>query len=143
MDAYSRYLLCCQNLNFKDTLHVGAVFERLFRDYGLALRVRSDNGPPFATMATGRPPRLSINLIKAGVMPEWIGPGKPQQNGRYERMHLTMKQEGVDLSANLDLQLKTLGEFSDYYNFIRPHEALDQKSPGIFISLLRDLGMEN
>jgi putative transposase len=129
-DAYSRYLLCCQKLKVNDSIHVWAVFERLFREYGLPLRVRSDNGPPFATLGAGRLSKLSINLIKAGVIPEWIEPGEPQQNGRHERMHLTLKQESVDLEGDLNLQIKKLEEFSNYYNFIRPHEALGQKCPG-------------
>lgn len=129
MDAHSRYLLCCQKLNLNDTEHVWAVFERLFREYGLPLKVRSDNGPPFASMGPGRLSRLSINLVKAGVIPEWIDPGKPQQNGRHERMHLTLQQEGIDPSQDLDLQLSKLEEFCEYYNFVRPHEALDQKCP--------------
>jgi putative transposase len=130
MDAFSRYLLCCQKLYVNDTHHVWAVFERLFREYGLPLRVRSDNGPPFATLGAGRLSKLSINLIKAGVMPEWIDPGEPQQNGRHERMHLTLEQEGIDVSKDLNSQLKKLEEFTNYYNFIRPHEALNQKCPG-------------
>jgi putative transposase len=129
MDAHSRFLLCCQQLNQNDTTHVWAIFERLFREFGLPLRVRSDNGPPFATLGAGRLSRLSINLIKAGVMPEWIEPGQPQQNGRHERMHLTLEKEGVDLDANFVSQIKKLEEFANYYNFIRPHEALGQKTP--------------
>jgi putative transposase len=129
MDAFSRFLLCCQRLDVDNTTHVWAVFERLFREYGLPLRIRSDNGPPFASSGAGRLSRLSINLIKAGVTPEWIEPGEPQQNGRQERMHLTLENEGVDRNLNLNLQLRKLEEFSHYYNFIRPHEALEQKPP--------------
>lgn len=129
-DGFSRYLLCCEQLNLNDTKHVWGVFERLFREYGLPLKVRSDNGPPFASLGAGRLSRLSINLIKAGIMPEWIDPGEPQQNGRHERMHLTLKNEAVDLELGLNDQIKKLDEFTEYYNFIRPHEALNQKCPG-------------
>lgn len=129
-DGFSRFLLCCEKLNFNDTVHVWGVLERLFREYGLPLRIRSDNGPPFACLGAGRLSRLSINLIKAGVRPEWTEPGKPQQNGRHERMHLTLKQEGVDLRLLSNEQKRKLEEFSHYYNFIRPHEALGQKTPG-------------
>lgn len=129
-DGFSRFLLCCEKLNFNDKTHVWAVLERLFREYGRPLRIRSDNGPPFACLGAGRLSRLSVNLIKAGVTPEWIEPGQPQQNGRHERMHLTLKQEGVDLSLSLYDQRKKLEEFNQYYNFIRPHETLDQKTPG-------------
>lgn len=129
MDAFSRFLLCCQKLDMNDTQHVWAVFERLFREYGLPLRIRSDNGPPFATLGAGRLSKLSINLIKAGVIPEWIDPGEPQQNGRHERMHLTLEQEGIDTLKSMQEQVQRLNEFTGYYNFVRPHEALQQKSP--------------
>ncbi len=131
MDAFSRFLLCCQKLWANDTDHVWAVFEKLFREYGLPLKIRSDNGPPFATIGIGRLSGLSIKLIKAGVIPEWIDPGEPQQNGRHERMHLTLKQEGIDTTKDLNTQIKKLESFREYYNFTRPHEALNQKSPGM------------
>lgn len=130
MDAFSRYLLCCQKLFRNNTDHVWAVFDKLFQEYGLPLKVRSDNGPPFATLGAGRLSMLSIKLIKAGIIPEWIDPGEPQQNGRHERMHLTLEQEGFDLSMDFNTQLRKLEDFKEYYNFIRPHEALDQKNPG-------------
>lgn len=130
MDAYSRYLICCQNMFIKDSVHVWAIMERLFKEHGLPLRVRSDNGPPFATFGAGRLSKLSIKLIKSGVMPEWIEPGEPQQNGRHERMHLTLKNEAVDLSVDLKTQIKKLNEFTEYYNHERPHEALNHKCPG-------------
>lgn len=130
MDAFSRYLLCCQKLHANNSGYVWAVLDRLFREYGLPMRIRSDNGPPFATLGAGRISGLSIKLIKAGVIPEWIDPGEPQQNGRHERMHLTLKKEGVDPSEGLSTQVKKLEAFQEYYNFIRPHEALNQKNPG-------------
>jgi putative transposase len=130
-DAYSRYLFSCVQLNENNADHVWAIFDMLFREYGLPKYVRSDNGPPFASRGVGRLTSLSVRLIKAGVTPEWIEPGKPQQNGRHERMHLTLKQEGV-LPHELTLaeQQVKFNEFIEYYNFIRPHEALDQKCPG-------------
>src|SRR6185437_1899223 len=130
MDSHSRFLLCCQKLHFNDATHVWAIFERLFREYGLPLRIRSDNGPPFASLGAGRLTKLSINFIKAGITPEWIDPGEPQQNGRHERMHLTLKNEGVDSNLNVIDQMRRLDDFIDYYNFDRPHEALNQKTPG-------------
>lgn len=129
MDSYSRFLLCHQKLHFNNVGHTWAVFERLFREYGLPFRIRSDNGPPFATLGAGRLSKLSINFIKAGIIPEWIEPGEPQQNGRHERMHLTLKQNGIDLSLSLNDQIKKLEDFAYYYNFERPHEALGQKTP--------------
>jgi putative transposase len=129
-DAFSRYLLACTQLNKNDFEHVWAIFDIYFREYGLPTRVRSDNGPPFATTSPGRLSRLSIHLIKAGVIPEWIEPGEPQQNGRHERMHLTLKQEGIFPELSLEEQKIHFDEFKEYYNFIRPHEAIGQKTPG-------------
>ncbi len=129
-DNYSRFLLRCLKLKVNDGDHAWAVLERAFREYGLPNFMRSDNGPPFATSSVGRLSALSIKLIKAGVMPEWIEPGNPQQNGRHERMHGTLKQEGVFPELDLVDQLKKLDEYQDYYNFVRPHEALGQVTPG-------------
>jgi transposase InsO family protein len=130
-DHYSRYILRCLKLDFNDTNHVWAILDMAFREYGLPKIIRSDNGPPFATCCPGRLSPLSIKLIKAGVMPEWIEPGKPYQNGRHERMHLTMENESF-YPETLDLQeqIMKLIEFQLYYNFERPHEALGQKTPG-------------
>lgn len=130
-DACSRFLLRCVKLEFNRTEQVWGILDAAFREYGLPLYLRSDNGPPFASCAPGRLSKLSINLIKAGVMPEYIEPGKPQQNGRHERMHLTLKNETASPPENnLDLQKIRFQEFREYFNFIRPHEALDQKVPG-------------
>lgn len=129
-DAHSRYLLRCLKLDANDTDHVWAVLETAFREYGLPLYLRSDNGPPFATRNAGRLSRLSVKLIKAGVIPDWIEPGEPQQNGQHERMHLTMQQEAVFPGIlTLDEQKMKFNEFRHYYNHIRPHEALGQVSP--------------
>lgn len=129
-DHESRYLIRCNKLKSNDTEHVWAVLDTAFREYGLPNFLRSDNGPPFATCCPGRLSKLAIKLIKAGITPEWIEPGNPQENGRHERMHLTMKQEGFVLGSNLKEQLKIIDEFIEYYNFERPHEALNQRTPG-------------
>ncbi len=130
-DHHSRYLIRCLKLDLNNSEHVWATLDIAFREYGLPKIIRSDNGPPFATCSAGRLSPLSVKLIKAGVMPEWIEPGKPQQNGRHERMHLTMEQEGFYRGAlNLKEQAKKLEEFQLYYNFERPHEAIGQKTPG-------------
>jgi hypothetical protein len=96
----------------------------------LPLKVRSDNGPPFATPGAGRLSTLSIRLIKAGVIPEWITAGKPQENGRHERFHLTLKNETASPpAATLKRQEGVFRRFQEYYNNERPHEALGQKTP--------------
>jgi putative transposase len=128
-DTHSRYLLACVKLPLNNADNVWGVLERCFRDFGLPLYLRSDNGPPFATSSPGRLSRLSVKLIKAGVMPEWIEPGNPQQNGQHERMHGVLEKEGMLSSLCLKEQQIKLNEFVDYYNNIRPHEALGQKLP--------------
>lgn len=129
-DSFSRFLFCCQNLDFNNTDHVWGVIDRVFREYGLPMIIKSDNGAPFASLGPGRLSKLAIKLIKAGITPEWIEPGKPQQNGSHERMHRTLKDEGMDLNLNLDQQILKLEKFKDYYNYIRPHESINQQTPG-------------
>jgi hypothetical protein len=129
-DHETRYLIRCNKLRENNEMHVWAILQLAFSEYGLPLFIRSDNGPPFATTCPGRLSKLAIKLIKAGVKPEWIEPGKPQQNGRHERMHLTMQQEGFVLGSSLKDQIKLIEDFIEYYNFERPHEALGQRTPG-------------
>jgi putative transposase len=92
-DSFSRYLLGCQGLHSTSVDEAKPVFTRLFKQYGLPKRIRTDNGVPFATTTLARLSRLSAWWVRLGVMPEFIEPGKPQQNGRHERMHLTLKDE--------------------------------------------------
>lgn len=129
-DKRTRFLLRCLKLDVNDTEHVWAVLELAFREYGLPFFLRSDNGPPFAANSAGRISRLSVKLIKAGVIPQWIEPGNPQQNGQHERMHRTMKEEGISPILTLEDQKMKLRDFRDYYNFQRPHEAIGQQYPG-------------
>jgi len=129
-DAHSRYLLRCQALPRTDTEHVWPVLDAAFREFGLPHYMRSDNGSPFASVGAGGLSKLAVKLIKAGVMPERIAPGKPQQNGRHERMHLTLLQDVADPPAkSLREQLKRLHEFQRFYNEERPHQALDNATP--------------
>jgi putative transposase len=129
-DAHSRYLLRCQALARTDTEHVWPVLEAAFREFGLPRRLRSDNGSPFASRGPGGLSKLSVKLIKAGVTPERIAPGKPQQNGRHERMHLTLLQEVASPpAASMREQLKRLRNFQRLYNEERPHQALDNATP--------------
>ncbi len=129
-DAHSRYLLRCQAMARTDTEHVWPVLDAAFREFGLPHRLRSDNGPPFASRGAGGLSRLSVKVIKAGVMPERIAPGKPQQNGRLERLHLTLLQDTANPPArSLREQLERLRSFQSLYNEERPHEALGNDTP--------------
>jgi putative transposase len=134
VDNFSRFLLRCIRLKMSDGDHVWALLDAAFREYGLPDYMRSDNGPPFATSSVGRLSTLSIKLVKAGIMPEWIEPGNPQENGRHERVHGTLQQEGVFPELDLEDQEKKLAICRDYYNFERPHEALGQVTPGSIYS---------
>jgi putative transposase len=129
-DAHSRYLLRCQAMPCTDTDHVWPVLEAAFREFGLPLRLRSDNGPPFASVGAGGLSQLSVKVIKAGVVPERITPGKPQQNGRLERLHLTLLQDTANPPAHtLRQQLWRLRRFQRLYNDERPHQALGNDTP--------------
>jgi len=129
-DAHTRYLLRCQALGRNDTEHVWPVLDAAFREYGLPLRLRSDNGSPFASTGAGGLSRLSVRVIKAGVVPERIEPGKPQQNGRLERLHLTLLRDTATPPArSLKEQLDRLCDFQRVYNEERPHAALGNDTP--------------
>jgi len=129
-DAHSRYLLRCQAMARTDTEHVWPVLDAAFREFGLPHRLRSDNGPPFASRGAGGLSKLSVKVIKAGVVPERIAPGKPQQNGRLERLHLTLLQDTANPPArSLREQLERLRSFQSLYNEERPHEALGNDTP--------------
>jgi putative transposase len=130
-DCFSRYAVRCVHLNKHSVDYVWPVLAEAFREFGLPIRVRSDNGPPFGSTGVGRLTGLSVNLIKAGVIPEWINPGHPEENGRHERFHSTLQQEVANPPrANLVLQIQAIDQFQDEYNFDRPHEALNMKTPG-------------
>jgi transposase InsO family protein len=130
-DAHTRFILSCIKLEYGKEPEVWKALEEQFYKNGLPKYLRHDNGPPFATAGAGRLSKLSIKLIKAGIIPEWIEPGKPYQNGRHERMHKTLKAEGVfPLRLTLDEQQMKFRDFIHYYNFERPHEALGQRPPG-------------
>jgi len=129
-DAFSRMLLCCQAVARPDAAHVRPVFERLFREYGLPLAIRTDNGPPFASVGAGGLSPLSAWWIKLGILPERIRPGHPEQNGRHERLHGTLKQETArPPAANARAQQRRFDAFRADYNTERPHQALGQVPP--------------
>jgi len=129
-DAYSRYFLRCQVMSRNDTKHVWPVLDAAFREFRLPHRLRSDNGAPFASRGAGGLSKLSVKVIKAGVVPERIAPGKPQQNGRLERLHLTLLQDTANPPAHsLRQQIKRFRDFQQIYNEERPHEALGNDTP--------------
>ncbi len=129
-DGFSRYLITCNHLERKSWEYVWPIFESAFQEYGLPNRLRTDNGPPFGSRGVGRLTPLSVNLVKAGVIPEWINPGHPEENGRHERFHSTLKRAIADPpAATLQEQLKQIVAFQEEYNFERPHEALNMSTP--------------
>ena len=130
-DTFSRFLIACEHMQRHSADCVWQIFVKAFKEYGLPNRVRSDNGPPFGSTGAGRLTALSVNLIKAGVVPEWIRPGHPEENGRHERFHLTLQQEiASPPEKTLTAQIQAMNDFKDIYNFERPHEALNMKTPG-------------
>jgi putative transposase len=129
-DAFSRYLLCAQGLAQPDHARCRAQLERVFREYGLPRVIRSDNGPPFASTGVGGLTRLGVWWIKRAITPERIAPGKPEQNGRHERMHKTLKAETATPPAtNLAQHQQRFHRFRHEFNHERPHEALGQTAP--------------
>jgi putative transposase len=134
-DAFSRYLLCCRAI-VPDYDGCRREFERLFRQCCLPQVILSDNGPPFASLAAGGLSRLSVWWIKLGIAPVRIMPGKPQQNGRHERMHKTLKAETAQPpAASLNAQQRRFDEFCQEFNHQRPHEALGQAVPAAIYTI--------
>lgn len=123
-DNASRYLLVCQALAHPTEAAVWPHFEQAFRDYGLPMALRTDNGVPFASTALGGLTRLSVWLLKLGIALERIRPGRPDQNGRHERMHRTLKDHIEPPQRSLAAQQRDLDRFQRHYNDERPHEAL-------------------
>jgi len=129
-DGFSRYIFTCKGLLSPSHDPVKEAFERLFSEHGLPQRIRSDNGTPFASIALGRLSRLSVWWIRLGILPELITPGCPQQNGRHERMHKTLKYETtIPPAENLEKQQLRFDGFLYEFNYERPHEALGMKVP--------------
>jgi transposase InsO family protein len=129
-DRYSRYLLRCQGVGAADTLHTRAVLEGAFQEYGLPERMRSDNGAPFGSNGRGGLTALAVWWMRLGIQPERIQPGRPQQNGSHERMHLTLGQETASPSAgSLRSQQQRFDAFRQEYNYERPHEGLEMSTP--------------
>jgi putative transposase len=129
-DGYSRYLFACQGLERPTTELSQPVFEAIFREYGMPQAMRSDNGAPFAAASFSGLTKLSAWWVKLGIRLERIQPGHPEQNGRLERLHRTLKQETTKPPAiNLKAQRVQFERFRIEYNEQRPHEALDNQKP--------------
>ena len=129
-DNFSRYLLACQGLPNTGYEHAKAVFERLFIEYGLPLAIRIDNGAPFASTALGGLSRLSTWWVELGIRPERIEKGKPNQNGRHERMHRSLKDAAINPARySLKAQQQVFDQYREQYNHIRSHEALNDRVP--------------
>lgn len=129
-DGFSRYILGCQGLLSPSLKGTQAVFRQLFGEFGLPRIIRTDNGAPFATCAIRRLSRLSIWWIRLGIYPELIEPSHPEQNGRHERMHRTLKAETTRPPApTCRAQQRRFDRFLDEFNNERPHEALGQQTP--------------
>lgn len=130
-DHASRYLLMCEALDsVREDMAITA-FEQLFLERGLPAAIRSDNGVPFASAnALFNLSKLSVWWLRLGIAIERIKPGHPQQNGRHERMHLTLKKEATrPPGANSLQQQAKFDAFVSEFNNERPHEALAMKTP--------------
>jgi transposase InsO family protein len=129
-DSCSRYLLRCQAVEKTNTEQVQAIFEAAFREYGMPRAMRTDNGAPFASRAIAGLSRLAVWWIKLGIVPQRIEPGHPEQNGRHERMHRTLKEATVSPPrANRRAQQRAFDQFRQEYNQLRPHQGLAMQTP--------------
>lgn len=140
-DAYSRYLLCCRGLSGSTGWRaVQPLFEGIFREYGLPVAIRSDNGAPFASAGLGGLSQLSVWWLRLGIGLERITPGHPEQNGQHERIHRTLKEAVLQPpQPSLKRQQQAFDTFRREYNEERPHEALQQQPPAsVYVPSGRD-----
>jgi putative transposase len=129
-DGYSRFLLRCEAMAAEQAEPVKRAFRATFEEYGLPLRIRTDNGAPFASSAPGGLSTLSVWWVKLGILPERIEPAHPEQNGQHERLHRTLKCEATRPGVgSVQAQQEAFDRFRHYYNDERPHEALAQCPP--------------
>jgi putative transposase len=130
-DFASRYLLCCESLGTTQEAYAFTVFQRVFHEFGLPKAIRTDNGVPFASAhALFGLSKLAVWWLRLGIAIERIKPGHPQQNGRHERMHLTLKKEATKPAAlNLLQQQERFDDFIECFNHERPHQALAMRYP--------------
>lgn len=130
-DFASRYVLACEGLKSTKEMHAFNIFEQTFKEYGLPMTIRTDNGLPFASPhALFGLSKLSVWWLRLGICIERIKPGCPQQNGRHERMHLTLKKEATKPPGeNLLQQQEKFDNFIQGFNTQRPHQAIGMKFP--------------
>jgi transposase InsO family protein len=129
-DAHSRYLLRCHIVPKADGVHVAAIFEAAFREHGLPRVIHTDNGTPFASRAPGGLSRVSMQWVKLGIVPERSRLASPQDNGRHERMHSTLKQATLKPPERTPRrQQESFDRFQQEYNHERPHEGLEDRTP--------------
>lgn len=134
-DAASRYLLACVGLEHPTGPAVQDALTRLFHEFGLPRVIHSDNGPPFASVGLASLSPLAVWWVKLGIIPERITPGHPEQNGRLERLHRTLKAAVADPPQTSPLdQQRAFDDFRHSYNTERPHEALGQRPPALLYS---------
>ena len=129
--THSRFLIRCEGVEEPNGRQ--RIFDSAFTEFGLPAAIRSDNGPPFASVGAGGLTELSVWWLRLGIRVERIEPGKPQQNGRQERFHRTLKAETI--SPPRAAQQRAFDFFRRRYNEERPHEALGQKPPATCYTL--------
>jgi transposase InsO family protein len=129
-DQHTRFLLRCHGLLSTQTVTAKPVFERAFREYGLPLAIRTDNGVPFATQSIHGLSYLNVWWMRLGIQHQRILPGRPDQNGAHERMHRTLKRQAIrPVRKNCAAQQRVFDSFRTEYNEVRPHERLNQDTP--------------
>lgn len=137
-DHFSRFLLGCEGMERIKAVEAKAVCRDVFREYGLPDIMRSDNGSPFASTGLHGLSSLSVWWMRLGIKLERIEPGHPEQNGRHERMHLTLKEDTTRPPAQDMLrQQQRFDDFREMFNTERPHQALGMKCPAEFYSRSR------
>src|SRR5215207_2295682 len=129
-DQHTRYLLACRGLRSTQTVTAKPIFERAFREYGLPLAIRTDNGVPFATQAIHGLSYLNVWWMRLGILHQRSRPGCPQDNGAHERMHRTLKRQAIKpVRGSCAAQQRNFDAFRHEYNDERPHERLHQETP--------------
>lgn len=140
-DNFSRFLFACDGFLTPNCNQTIKTFTRIFEEYGLPDALRTDNGQPFCSVGITSLTRFSVWLLKLGVMPERISIGAPQENGRHERMHRTLKESAI--TPNKHTLIEQQSRFEDFiyeYNYLRPHAALSGKRPSeVYQKSLRQL----